>query len=266
MSSDGSTRTSFESVVSAPALSNQTINVPPAKAVVVGVCAMDVKARSKAMREILTRLVERGGNTVDVKIFGDKVILDEGLLPIARSKRYILQLTFVSVDVKNWPRCDVLISFYSKDKMTEFPLAKAASYVELRKPFCVNDLPMQALLWDRRIVGYMLDHLGVPTPRRVEASRDGGPNIPDSLREQIGNRLGTKFPTSVPPAEVRLREDGNAIIINGVTIEKPFVEKPVSGEDHDVYVYFRDGKGGRKLFRKVTSVLGFVYPLPSHLG
>lgn len=177
-----------------------------------------------------------------------------------------LYLTFISVDVKNWPRCDVLISFYSKDKMTEFPLAKAASYVELRKPFCINDLPMQALLWDRRIVGYMLDHLGVPTPRRVEASRDGGPKIPVDLREQIGNRLGIKFPTHVPPAEVRLREDGNAIIVNGVTIEKPFVEKPVSGEDHDVYVYFRDGRGGRKLFRKVTSVAGFVYPYRSYLG
>lgn len=39
---------------------------------------MDVKARSKAMREILTRLVEieRGG--VEVKIFGDVVILEEG--------------------------------------------------------------------------------------------------------------------------------------------------------------------------------------------
>jgi hypothetical protein len=46
--------------------------------VVLGVCAMDVKARSKAMREILTRLVdiEKGG--VDVKIFGDVVILEEG--------------------------------------------------------------------------------------------------------------------------------------------------------------------------------------------
>jgi len=46
--------------------------------VVVGVCAMDVKARSKAMREILTRLVARGRGSIDVKIFGDKVILDEG--------------------------------------------------------------------------------------------------------------------------------------------------------------------------------------------
>jgi len=79
MSSDSATRSSLESVVSALAHPNPTTNAASAKAVVVGVCAMDVKARSKAMREILTRLVERGGKMVDVKIFGDKVILDEGL-------------------------------------------------------------------------------------------------------------------------------------------------------------------------------------------
>lgn len=157
----------------------------------------------------------------------------------------------LSIDVKNWPRCDVLISFFSSDKLTEFPLAKAVSYVDLRKPFCINDLPMQCLLWDRRVVGYMLDHLGVPTPRRVEATRDGGPKVPDNLKSYVEARINFPLPTNVPPAEVRLREDGNAIIVNGVVIEKPFVEKPVSGEDHDVYVYFRDGKGGRKLFRKV---------------
>jgi inositol hexakisphosphate/diphosphoinositol-pentakisphosphate kinase len=39
---------------------------------------MDVKARSKAMREILTRLVERGKGAIEVRVFGDKVILDEG--------------------------------------------------------------------------------------------------------------------------------------------------------------------------------------------
>lgn len=39
---------------------------------------MDVKARSKAMREILTRLVERAGGVIKVKVFGEKVILDEG--------------------------------------------------------------------------------------------------------------------------------------------------------------------------------------------
>jgi inositol hexakisphosphate/diphosphoinositol-pentakisphosphate kinase len=50
--------------------------------------------------------------------------------------------------------------------------------------------------------------------------------------------------------EVILREDGDAIIINGVAFEKPFVEKPVDGEDHNVFIYHRGG-GGRRLFRKV---------------
>lgn len=83
MSSDIATRASLDTAVPIPALAspNHPTNGTPAKAVVVGVCAMDVKARSKAMREILTRLVERAGNTVDVKIFGDKVIFDEGLTP-----------------------------------------------------------------------------------------------------------------------------------------------------------------------------------------
>ena len=39
---------------------------------------MDIKARSKPMREILTRLVERARGAIEVKIFGDKVIFDEG--------------------------------------------------------------------------------------------------------------------------------------------------------------------------------------------
>lgn len=46
--------------------------------IILGICAMDIKARSKAMREILTRLVDRARGTVEVKVFGDKVILDEG--------------------------------------------------------------------------------------------------------------------------------------------------------------------------------------------
>jgi hypothetical protein len=36
------------------------------------------KARSKPMREILTRLVDRMMGAVEIKISGNKVILDEG--------------------------------------------------------------------------------------------------------------------------------------------------------------------------------------------
>lgn len=147
--------------------------------------------------------------------------------------------------MKNWPRCDILISFFSVD----FPLWKAVSYVKLRRPFCINDLPTQALLWDRRLVGAVLDHLKVPTPRRIEVSRDGGPKIGEEIQKQMRDSLGIQLGNKQEPKEVTLRDDEKAIIVDGQVLEKPFVEKPVSGEDHNIYVYFREG-GGRKLFRK----------------
>ncbi|KAF8165364.1 cortical actin cytoskeleton protein asp1 [Crassisporium funariophilum] len=209
------------------------------KLVVLGVCAMDIKARSKAMREILTRLVERARGAIEVKVFGDKVILDE--------------------DVENWPRCDILISFFS----TDFPLDKAISYVKLRKPFCINELASQALLWDRRLVGAILDHLGVPTPTRLEVSRDGGPKVEPELVEIIKTNLNIVLGGFLVTPEVALREDGDAIIVDGKVMEKPFVEKPVSGEDHNVYIYFRGG-GGRRLFRKVGNKSSELDPTLNH--
>ncbi|KAF9058218.1 histidine phosphatase superfamily-domain-containing protein [Panaeolus papilionaceus] len=211
----------------------------PNKSVILGICAMDIKARSKAMREILTRLVERAQGSIEVKVFGDKVILDE--------------------DVANWPRCDVLISFFS----TDFPLDKAISYVKLRKPFCINDLPPQALLWDRRLVGAILDHLKVPTPTRIEVSRDGGPKVDPELVQLVKQKLGVTLGGFRVTPEVVLREDGDAIIVDGKVMEKPFVEKPVSGEDHNVYIYFRGG-GGRRLFRKVGNKSSELDPTLNH--
>lgn len=122
--------------------------------------------------------------------------------------------------------------------------------MKLRRPFCINDLTPQALLWDRRLVGAVLDHLNIPTPKRIEVSRDGGPKLDNELVELMKQRLGISLGGVRVTPEVSLRQDGNAIIIDGKVIEKPFVEKPVSGEDHNVYIYFRGG-GGRRLFRKV---------------
>jgi inositol hexakisphosphate/diphosphoinositol-pentakisphosphate kinase len=202
---------------------------------IIGVCALESKARSKPARNIFGKLVD----DFEVKIFGDKIILDE--------------------DVENWPVCDFLISFFSDG----FPLDKAIAYARLRKPFCVNDLPMQQVLWDRRLCLMILDNINVPSPRRVDVSRDGGPRLPNAefakaLKERTGVSLAGNDGTGgavPPPKKVELIDDGNTIWVDGQTLTKPFVEKPVSGEDHNINVYYhsKDGGGGRRLFRKVNN-------------
>lgn len=204
----------------------------------IGVCALDVKARSKPSQNILTRLQSKGD--LDVIVFGDKVILDEA--------------------VENWPVCDFLIAFFSDG----FPLDKAIAYAKLRKPFCVNDLSMQKILWDRRLCLKVLDQMGIPTPMRVEVNRDGGPVLESAeLAQHLHHLTGVKLEGpddgigggAVKSQSISLSEDGETLIVDGQTIRKPFVEKPVSGEDHNIHIYFpkdqQYGGGGRRLFRKV---------------
>ncbi|KAI3116115.1 hypothetical protein CBS147333_725 [Penicillium roqueforti] len=204
----------------------------------IGVCALDVKARSKPSQNILTRLQSKG--EFEVIVFGDKVILDEA--------------------VENWPVCDFLLAFFSDG----FPLDKAIAYAKLRKPLCVNDLPMQKVLWDRRLCLMILDHMGVPTPKRIEVNRDGGPVLESpELAQHIYHLTGVKLEGpengiggGAPLTQnVSMSEDGEALIVDGKVFKKPFVEKPVNGEDHNIHIYFPNdehyGGGGRRLFRKV---------------
>uniref|UniRef100_A0A1X7UU03 Inositol hexakisphosphate and diphosphoinositol-pentakisphosphate kinase n=1 Tax=Amphimedon queenslandica TaxID=400682 RepID=A0A1X7UU03_AMPQE len=135
--------------------------------------------------------------------------------------------TILYKPVEEWPYCDALIAFYSKG----FPLDKALRYVKLKSPkMLVNDLEMQYALMDRRKVYDILVKNGIEVPPHVICNRDGSDK-------------GLKI------SEV----DEDTLEVNGVTFHKPFVEKPISAEDHNIYIYFPSDYGGgcQRLFRKV---------------
>ncbi|XP_036266790.1 inositol hexakisphosphate and diphosphoinositol-pentakisphosphate kinase 2 isoform X7 [Pipistrellus kuhlii] len=179
---------------------------PPERQIVVGICSMAKKSKSKPMKEILERISLF--KYITVIVFEEEVILNE--------------------PVENWPLCDCLISFHSKG----FPLDKAVAYAKLRNPFIINDLNMQYLIQDRREVYSILQAEGILLPRYAILNRD--PNN---------------------PKECSLIEGEDHVEVNGEVFQKPFVEKPVSAEDHNVYIYYPTSAGGgsQRLFRKIGS-------------
>ncbi|XP_031179526.1 inositol hexakisphosphate and diphosphoinositol-pentakisphosphate kinase 2 isoform X7 [Sander lucioperca] len=179
---------------------------PPEREIVVGICCMMKKSKSKPMTQILERLCKF--EYITVVIFPEDAILNE---PVDR-----------------WPLCDCLISFHSKG----FPLDKAVSYAKLRNPLLLNDLNMQYYIQDRREVYRILQEEGIDLPRYAVLNRD--PDKPD---------------------ECNLVEGEDHVEVNGEIFQKPFVEKPVCAEDHNVYIYYPTSAGGgsQRLFRKIGS-------------
>ncbi|XP_060536296.1 inositol hexakisphosphate and diphosphoinositol-pentakisphosphate kinase isoform X3 [Cylas formicarius] len=135
--------------------------------------------------------------------------------------------------VEEWPPCDCLISFHSKG----FPLDKAIQYAQLYNPYVINNLPKQYDIQDRRKVYSTLDAEGIEIPRYAVLDRDS-PN-----------------PKDVHFVDHELVESEDHVEVNGVIFNKPFVEKPVSAEDHNIYIYYPTcaGGGSQRLFRKIGS-------------
>ncbi|XP_040602077.1 inositol hexakisphosphate and diphosphoinositol-pentakisphosphate kinase 1 isoform X9 [Mesocricetus auratus] len=187
-------------------LEDEEDEVPPEPQIIVGICAMTKKSKSKPMTQILERLCRF--DYLTVVILGEDVILNE--------------------PVENWPSCHCLISFHSKG----FPLDKAVAYSKLRNPFLINDLAMQYYIQDRREVYRILQEEGIDLPRYAVLNRD-----------------------PACPEECNLIEGEDQVEVNGAVFPKPFVEKPVSAEDHNVYIYYPSSAGGgsQRLFRKIGS-------------
>ncbi|KAL6771291.1 VIP1 [Auxenochlorella protothecoides x Auxenochlorella symbiontica] len=192
-------------VHSAPRLSQGEDALPK---IVVGICAMDKKARSKQMANIMKRLSRYG--EFEVVVFGDDTILN--------------------APVEDWPVVGCLLAWHSEG----FPLKKAQQYVVLRRPYLVNDVFAQDLLLDRRLVYRKLVESGIPVPRHIIVDRDHLESGQD------------------PEGFV---ETEDYVELKGERICKPFVEKPASGDDHNIYIYYPFSMGGgvKRLFRKVNN-------------
>eukprot|EP00123_Amoebidium_parasiticum_P001100 comp12106_c0_seq1/m.6841 comp12106_c0_seq1/g.6841 ORF comp12106_c0_seq1/g.6841 comp12106_c0_seq1/m.6841 type:complete len:972 (-) comp12106_c0_seq1:73-2988(-) len=175
----------------------------PDRLVRLGVCAMDKKTKAKPMMAVLDRI--RSFGDIEVIIFGDDCILNK--------------------PIEEWPEVDALISFFS----TGFPLEKALAYVELRKPYLINDLETQRWLLDRKKMYEVLMENDIPVPRHAFLERDGDRTYPSLI------------------------EEDDAVVIGGQRFVKPFVEKPFDAEDHNIRIYYPRSAGGgaQQLFRKI---------------
>jgi len=136
--------------------------------------------------------------------------------------------------VESWPVVEALITFYSN----HFPTQKALDYVKLRKPYMINDLEMGEILKDRRKVYELLESQGIDVPLHVFCNRDD-------------------------PSVINVVEEFDEyIVVNGVQINKPLVEKPIDAENHNIYIYYpmSAGGGSKRLFRKVDDRSSEFYP------
>ncbi|KAH0890790.1 hypothetical protein HID58_053219 [Brassica napus] len=137
--------------------------------------------------------------------------------------------------IESWPICDCLIAFHSSG----YPLEKAQAYAALRKPFLVNELDPQYLLHDRRKVYEHLEMYGIPVPRYACVNR----KVPNEDLDYFV-------------------EEEDFVEVNGERFWKPFVEKPVNGDDHSIMIYYPSSAGGgmKELFRKIGNRSSEFHP------
>ena len=262
-----------------------------------GICAMEKKSGSTAMKNILDNLSEF--KEFNIIIFSEEIIF--------------------KTEIEKWPIVDALIIFFSDG----FPFNKGLKYINLRKPFLVNDFEIQKVFWDRVKVLKMLEEEGIPIPNHIIIDRgdeinNDGENVNNSgelntsaekekkvktYKKEInclikGNRINdlkmdlrignNVFQNTKKHQKLKsnlsknssssnstknynsnnetktddLIEFDDHIEYKGKKLYKPFVEKPFNGDDHNIYIYYPPNLGGgqKRLFRKTKEYSSLYFP------
>ena len=132
--------------------------------IIIGVCAMSKKVKSKPMEAILSRL--ESYDHFQIVVFEEETIL--------------------TLPIEEWPKCDCFLSFYSKD----FPLAKAQEYAALFNPYVINDLEKQWDIMDRTKVYQILADHGIEQPvYAIKRQDDNIPVVEQDDQLEIGGQV-----------------------------------------------------------------------------
>ncbi|XP_019442632.1 PREDICTED: inositol hexakisphosphate and diphosphoinositol-pentakisphosphate kinase-like isoform X5 [Lupinus angustifolius] len=109
----------------------------------------------------------------------------------------------------------------------------------VERPFLVNELEPQHLLHDRRKVYEHLEMFGIPVPRYALVIRE--------------------FPNQELDYFI---EEEDFVEVHGTRFWKPFVEKPIDGDNHSIMIYYPSSAGGgmKELFRKVGNRSSDFHP------
>lgn len=105
--------------------------------------------------------------------------------------------------VSEWPKVDVLLAFYSEG----FDLDKVIEYSNLVKPLNINDLEKQKILLNRELTYSYLEKHKIP--------------VISYIKKKIND-------SSI--------EDEDYLVIGEKRLQRPFIEKPIDAESHDIYI------------------------------
>ena len=263
------------------------------KLIKLGICAMPKKVNSTHMKNILDNF--QSFEEFEIIIFTEDIIFKN--------------------EIEKWPIVDALIIFYSDG----FPYNKGLKYINLRKPFLINDFEMQKVFWDRVKVLKILEEADIPIPNHIiidgeeEINNDGENNSKnnelntseekekkvESYKKQIDKLMKkdnmifdlkksnsynfqkeknrkNNYNKNKSLNEDKNEEDYNENIegyeellefddhieYKKKKLYKPFVEKPLNGDDHDIYIYYPPNLGGgqKRLFRKTKDLSSLYFP------
>jgi inositol hexakisphosphate/diphosphoinositol-pentakisphosphate kinase len=100
-----------------------------------------------------------------------------------------------------------------------------------------------------------------PTPEEIQAASAATSADTEGEDARLDAERRTRFWGDSDP----IQENEDCITVNGHKFKKPFVEKPVYAEDHNVYVYYprSSGGGSKRLFRKIADRSSKFFPAVS---